>query len=76
MVLLCYCNILKTTVAAHLGQDAYEKKKKKRFIISESLFSGKVFFCLPGQQVIYKLDMLLSYFFQEWHLTASLTQLE
>ncbi len=44
VLLLCYCNTLKTTVAAHLGQDAYEKKKKKRFIISESLFSGKVFF--------------------------------
>ncbi len=28
-VLLCNCNILKTTVAAHLGQDAYEKINKK-----------------------------------------------
>ncbi len=41
VLLLCYCNILKTTVAAHLGQDAYEKKKEVFFFISESFFPGK-----------------------------------
>ncbi len=38
MVLLffCYCNILKTTVAAHLGQDAYKKNNHLKVYFLEN----------------------------------------